>query len=85
MKLLTEFWGMVVGHRRMLIFVLIALAASTLIGLIPLYGTKIVFDSVLRDRPLPPQVPSWIHLPHNPRRLLTVVAMTWCCWRRRPS
>src|ERR1700689_3024755 len=45
--LLTEFFKMLRGFRRTLILVLIALSISTLLGLIPLYGTKIVFDSVL--------------------------------------
>src|SRR5579872_3274536 len=75
-KLLAEFWGILRGYRRILILVLLALSLSTLLGLVPLYGTKIVFDSVLRERPLPPQVPTWIHLPHNPRQLLTIVAVT---------
>src|ERR1700689_4445887 len=60
LRLLAEFWGMVRGFRGMLILVLIAVAISTLLGLIPLYGTKIIFDSVLRERPLPPQGPGWI-------------------------
>ncbi len=67
---------MVRGFRGMLVLVLIAVAISTLLGLIPLYGTKIIFDSVLRERPLPPRVPGWIHLPHNPRELLGIVAAT---------
>jgi ATP-binding cassette, subfamily B, bacterial len=74
--LLAQFWAMLRGFRRMLILVLIAVTISTLLGLIPLYGTKIIFDSVLRERPLPPQVPNWIHLPHNPRQLLAIVAAT---------
>jgi len=76
LRLLGEFWGMVRGFRGMLVLVLIAVAISTVLGLIPLYGTKIIFDSVLRERPLPPQVPGWIHLPHNPRELLAIVAGT---------
>src|SRR5271170_78878 len=76
LRLLAQFWAMLRGFRRMLILVLIAVTISTLLGLIPLYGTKIIFDSVLRERPLPPQVPNWIHLPHNPRRLLAIVAAT---------
>jgi ATP-binding cassette, subfamily B, bacterial len=93
-RLLAEFWGMLRGLRGTLILVLIASSISTLLGLIPLYGTKIVFDSVLRERPLPPELPLWIHLPHSPHRLLAVVAIAmvllatasetvglWCRWQ----
>jgi len=41
------------GHNRMLFFVLLGSSIATLLGLIPLYGTKIVFDHVLGDVPLP--------------------------------
>jgi len=55
---------------------LVALAISTLLGLVPLYGTKIVFDSVLRENPLPVHLPEWLHVPQLSRRaLLTVVAV----------
>jgi ATP-binding cassette subfamily B protein/subfamily B ATP-binding cassette protein MsbA len=46
-----------------------------MLGLVPLYGTKIVFDSVLREHPLPASVPRWIHLPQSRQQLLTVVAV----------
>ena len=74
-SLLAQFAGLLVGHRRMIALALLALGISTLLGLIPLYGTKIVFDSVLREHPLPPKLPYWIHLPSNPRSLLTAVAV----------
>ena len=73
--LLVEFWGLLRGYRRTLALVLVALGISTLLGLIPLYGTKIVFDSVLRDQPLPARLPHWIHLPTNRQHLLTFVAV----------
>ena len=74
-SLLKQFWGLLSGYRRMLALVLIALGISTLLGLVPLYGTKIVFDNVLREQPLPAKVPRWIHLPHNRQALLTFVAL----------
>jgi len=74
-RLLREFWGLLQGHRGRLTLVLLTLAVSTLLGLVPLYGTKIVFDGVLREQPLPPRVPHWIPLPQEPRRLLTFVAV----------
>src|SRR5579863_6832668 len=62
-KLLAQFWGLLAGYRKMLVFVLLALGVSTVLGLAPLYGTKIVFDSVLREHPLPARLPAWVHLP----------------------
>ena len=64
------------GYRALLSFVLLTLAISTLMGLVPLYGTKIVFDNVLLEKPLPSRLPPWIHLPSDRRHLLTVVAIT---------
>jgi ATP-binding cassette subfamily B protein/subfamily B ATP-binding cassette protein MsbA len=74
-RLLAEFWQMLAGYRGRLFLVLAALGISTLLGLVPLYGTKIVFDGVLRDQPLPAKLPAWLHLPHDRRLLLTVVAV----------
>ena len=74
-KLLAEFWGLLDGFRGTLAVVLIALGISTVLGLVPLYGTKIVFDNVLRDQPLPMRLPGWIHLPSDRRALLKVVAV----------
>ena len=74
-RLLADFWGLMRGYRRTLAFVLIALGFSTMLGLVPLYGTKIVFDSVLRDKPLPAGLPHWIHVPQDRRQLLTFVAI----------
>jgi ATP-binding cassette subfamily B protein len=75
MKLVVAFWGILKGYRGLLVMVLLTLALSTVFGLIPLYGTKIVFDSVLSDRPLPTKLPHWVHLPSNRHQLLTVVAV----------
>src|SRR4051812_12320528 len=76
LKLFTQFWGLLAGYRGTLMLVLAAVSLSTMLGLIPLYGTKIVFDSVLREQPLPASVPPWVHLPTNRRELLSVVAVT---------
>jgi ATP-binding cassette subfamily B protein/subfamily B ATP-binding cassette protein MsbA len=75
LTLLAEFWGLLRGFRQLLVLVLLALSISTLLGLVPLYGTKIVFDSVLKEKPLPAKVPHWVPLPAQPRKLLTVVAV----------
>ena len=74
-KLLGEFWALLRGFRGLLIVTLILLGISTLFGLVPLYGTKIVFDNVLTAKPLPSRLPKWIKLPTDRRVLLTVVAV----------
>jgi ATP-binding cassette subfamily B protein/subfamily B ATP-binding cassette protein MsbA len=77
-KLVGQFWKLLEGHRRALFFALFALAISTLLSLVPLYGTKIVFDSVLKENPLPVKLPirAEVHLPDLSRReLLTLVAV----------
>jgi len=73
--LFFEFLKLFDGHRPILILVLFVVAISTLLGLIPIYGTKIVFDNVLSDKPLPRHIPSFIHLPTDRRALLTFVAI----------
>jgi ATP-binding cassette subfamily B protein/subfamily B ATP-binding cassette protein MsbA len=79
LRLLSSFWGLLPGHRGRLAAVLTALCFSTLLGLVPLYGTKLVFDSVLRDPPLPVTLPhmtaSPLPLPHDRRHLLTLIAI----------
>ena len=40
----------------------------------PLYGTKIVFDNVLDDRPLPGFIPDGLPMPGEPKGLLIAVA-----------
>src|SRR2546423_93969 len=78
LHLLRSFWGLLRGYQKTLIAVLITLSLSTLLGLIPLYGTKIVFDNVLREQSSPPRLPrllQWIHLPQGRRELLTLVAV----------
>jgi len=75
LKLLTEFFQLMRGHRATLGWVLVALTISTGLGLVPLYGTKIIFDSVLRDPPLPVHLPAWVPAPSQPRQLLTFVAL----------
>ncbi len=75
LKLLSEFWRLIKGHRGRLIWVFAAITLSTMLGLIPLYGTKVVFDGVLRDQPLTTGLPAWVHLPLDRRQLLTVVVI----------
>jgi len=74
-KLLGQFWKLLEGSRNQLYLLLATLGVSTVIGLIPLYGTKIVFDNVLSDKPLPEKLTHWIALPTDRRHLLAVVAV----------
>ena len=72
-QLFLAFWRMLRGHRAVIFLALLTLSVSTLLGLVPLYGTKLVFDNVLGGRPLPPQLAAF--LPQQPRALLAVVCI----------
>ena len=74
-QLLLQFWQLLVGYRGMLVIVLITSGISTLFGLVPLSGAKLVFDSVLREPPLPAHITQWITLSMDRRHLLTLVAL----------
>ncbi len=52
-QLLSQFWGLLAGHRGKVIFALCTLTISTLLGLIPPAGTKFAIDYVLTEPPLP--------------------------------
>jgi len=70
--LFRAFLGLMRGHGSTLVMALGTLTISTLLGLLPLYGTKLVVDNVLDSKPLPAQA-AWLHLPHEPRKLLAIV------------
>jgi ATP-binding cassette subfamily B protein/subfamily B ATP-binding cassette protein MsbA len=72
--LLRRFWGLLRGHRLTLGLAILTLAVSTLLGLIPLYGSKLVVDNVLDTKPLPRGL-SFLRLPAEPRRLLAFVGL----------
>ncbi|HEX8323538.1 MAG TPA: ABC transporter ATP-binding protein [Tepidisphaeraceae bacterium] len=76
-ELLRRFWSLLRGHRVTLVLLLTTLTISTLLGLVPLYGTKVVFDSVLSENPIAPQLPWWlpVQLPSDRHRLLAIVAV----------
>lgn len=73
--LFQEFWRMLRGHHLTLLLALTTLSVATLLGLVPLYGTKLVFDNVLGSKALTPQVPAWISVPTDPKRLLGWIAV----------
>src|SRR3954464_15187724 len=72
--LFKEFFQTVRGHRGTMAAALCTVSVSTLLGLIPLYGTKLVFDNVLDTKPLPPAV-ARLGMPTEPRHLLAMVGL----------
>jgi ATP-binding cassette subfamily B protein/subfamily B ATP-binding cassette protein MsbA len=70
--LLREFLKLLRGHRATVAAALATLTVSTLLGLMPLYGSKLVVDNVLGSHPLPARL---AHLPAEPRQLLLVVGI----------
>ena len=74
-QLLGEFWGLIRPHRATIYVALATLSVSTLLGLVPLYGTKIVFDNILGDHPLPQRLTRIVALPADRGQLLGVVAV----------
>ena len=52
-ELFGAFWRMVRAYRAMLLLSLVTASVSTLLGIAPLYGTKLVVDNVLGGKPLP--------------------------------
>jgi ATP-binding cassette subfamily B protein len=75
LQLLREFWGLIRSHRGAIYVALATLSVSTILGLIPLYGTKIVFDNILGDHPLPQRLTRIVALPADRVQLLGVIAV----------
>lgn len=71
--LLVQFWGQLIGHRRKVVFALLTLTISTLLGLIPPAGTKFAIDYVLTVPPK--EMPAWAsaQLPSD----LTRMGLLW--------
>ncbi len=74
-RLLGEFWGLIRSYRAAIYVALATLSVSTILGLVPLYGTKIVFDNILGDHPLPQRLTRIVALPADRVQLLGVVAV----------
>jgi ATP-binding cassette subfamily B protein/subfamily B ATP-binding cassette protein MsbA len=74
-RLLADFWALICPHRGAIYVALATLSVSTLLGLLPLYGTKIVFDNILGDHPLPQRLTRIVPLPADRFELLGVVAV----------
>jgi ATP-binding cassette subfamily B protein/subfamily B ATP-binding cassette protein MsbA len=75
-ELFRLFWGMLREHRPYVLGALATVSVSTLLGLVPLYGTKLVFDNVLDTKPMPAYLPGWVQNIGGPRELLALVSVT---------
>lgn len=75
-KLIAAFWQQIRSFRRPLFIVLLTSAAATLLGLLPPYGMKVIFDNVFSGKPLPKSIASWPHMPTTPYALLWAVVVT---------
>ncbi len=75
MELIRAFWRQMRSHRRALWFVLFTSAVATILGLLPPYGMKLIFDNVFTGKPLPQLLKSWRLFPSTPARLLWAVTM----------
>ncbi len=77
LQLFGSFWLLVRRDRSLILLSIVVLSASTLLGLLPPVGTKIVIDYVLAE---PPQaVPPWtayLRFPTSPRGRLFWLAST---------
>src|SRR5580704_18669891 len=76
--LVRSFIRLLGDQRPAVAFSLVTLTISTVLGLFPPLATKFVVDNVLGHKPLPKQIPPWLHVPSNPWQLLLfiVVAVT---------
>lgn len=75
--LLREFFKLLVPFRPIVVAILACVTLSTILGLLPLYGTKLVFDNVLAGHPLDQTLPKAVAplFPSQPRALLSAVAL----------
>ena len=75
MRLFGEFWRLLEGNRRAIVFAIATLSVATLLRLVPPAATKITIDYVLTDRPIPSGLSRWAHLPGSRVGLLVVVTI----------
>jgi ATP-binding cassette subfamily B protein len=72
-RLFVEFLQLLQGEKWPLVFALATLTLATLVRLGPPLATKIVFDTVLADRPLPAEFAERWHLPTDRYQILYVI------------
>ncbi len=73
--LFAAFVRMIRGHRLIAILSLATVSVSTLVGLVPPYGIKLVIDYALIGHPMPQRTARWLPMVHGPRSLLATVAL----------
>jgi ATP-binding cassette subfamily B protein/subfamily B ATP-binding cassette protein MsbA len=74
LDLIRAFFGLLHGQRRFLAVAMTTVTVATGLSLFPPYASKIIFDNVLGDRPLPVRLAE-LGLPADPRSLLSVIAV----------
>ena len=74
-ELLSQFFSIVGNSRRSIFSALGYLTIGATVGLIPPAATKIVFDNILGDQPLPAEVLSYFPSLENKMTLLGVIAI----------
>ena len=71
--LIKNFFGLLHGQVRAMVFALATLTVATLLALVPPATTKVLVDYVLGDQPLPEFVPKWIPREQWPLLLTLIV------------
>jgi ATP-binding cassette subfamily B protein/subfamily B ATP-binding cassette protein MsbA len=74
--LIRSFFRLLGDQRPAVAFALATLTFSTVLGLFPPLATKFVVDNVLSRKPLPKQIPAWLHIPSDPWSLLLFIVVT---------
>ncbi len=69
-RLFSRFWGLLRGHRAVVIASIGTLTLSTLIGLATPASTKLAIDYILTNHPGPTGLPPWLGLGENRKVLL---------------
>ncbi|MBC7965462.1 MAG: ABC transporter ATP-binding protein, partial [Fuerstia sp.] len=69
-QLVLRFFGLLVPYRRQVIFSLLTVTASTVLGLLPPAGTKFVIDFALDGKPLPGWISRLFPTLTTPTRIL---------------
>ncbi len=74
-KLMAAYLGFLRGRRAAVLLALMSLTVAVWLGLAPPYGTKLVIDHVVGDRPPPTWLPRDLTLLQSPRGLLACTAL----------
>jgi ATP-binding cassette subfamily B protein len=73
LTLIAAFWQQLRAMRGALWLVLVTSAVATIVGLLPPYGMKLIFDNVFNGKPLPGPLARFV--PATPAALLWTVVM----------